>query len=314
MPAVPYTGIGAINNEDGTDIQEIIETFFIRLVEHPWIQNPTIYDRNGNQVRITHFRDFDGLDVHNFSGTGLTLSIFPYNYANSTDGVLTTNSNNASIVWSPYALGNQGTPLGPNDKCKSYIAFKLHLFGYDQLYQQDNFAVQSQQTVFVFNQSEQILRKWVELLRMILVTRLQRLPAVFGQPRNLLINSFPNWALFHSGRWDKDESIVFHTATILLEAVHYPKRFIDETKPVRIIGGPVGTIPDPNNPGQFINVCYDLTQDRYYNCDTDAAIPVEWLIDPDTNQFYATLETNVVQVLDMISQSRRDFITLSNQP
>ncbi len=303
-----YQGPAAINSRKTTNIQEVLETTFVRLAAHPLFNDPPILDKLGVPVRFTKMRDYDGIELKN-TGPGLTISIFPYTYS-SKNQPLTINSTNASIIYKPYTLGNS---LGTLDECKAHIAIKLHYFGYDTVADTDPYAIQGQQTIFEFNRAEQILRRWAEVVRLILTSDLHYLPSVTLPLRNLLTNSYVNWINFETGRWEQDENLIFHTATILWEVTYYSKRRLEDSDLIDIIGGPVGTIPDPNNPGNTIPVCYDLTNDRYYNCITNETIPLAWLIDPATGTFYTTINVGVIKLVDLINSSRNDFVTISNQ-
>lgn len=299
-------GPSDINNKIQTHIQEILENLFVHLAIHPVISNPPILDANGNQIRINKFRDFDGIELKNASD-GLTLSIYPYSYIQSdTGGMLTTQTPNASIGYKPYTLGSGASPMGPLDETKAYIMLKLHYFGYNTQLTTDPFIQANQSTIFEFNKAEQVLRQWMEIIRLVLVSDLRKLPSVIGRPRFLLTNSTVNWINFNSGVWDKEANLIFHTASMLWETCYYSKRNIDNHNLIDIVGGQVGTLG-------AVPVCYNLTQDRYYNCTTNETIPVTDLVDPATGTFYDTLNVNVVKIIDMISQSRNDFVTIDSQ-
>jgi hypothetical protein len=296
-----YEGNAGINNRRVTHIQEVLENLFINLAIHPVINDPPIIDNNGNQLRISKMRDYDGIEVRNTAG--LTMSIYPYSYLTNVDGSLTTQSPNASLVFKPYSIGSGGTPLGALDETKAYIMIKMHLAGYNTETTVDPFIQNTQPTTFEFNRVEQTLRQWMEIIRLILVSELRHLPAVIGQPRNLLTNSYVNWINFNTGRWT-DEGLIFHTASLLWEVVYYSKRNIETGNLIEVIGGQVGTVSG-------VPVCYSLSEDRYYNCNTNETLPLSFLVDPSTGTFYDTLNVNVIKIIDLISQSRDDFVTIS---
>jgi hypothetical protein len=309
-----YTGQAAINNRQGTYIQEILEAIFVNLAAHPLIITPPVLDDRNDPARITLFRDYDGIDLENTLPNTLTLSIFPYKYSSDPEANLTGNSTNASIVFSPYTLGKQGTPQGPLDKATALITFKFHTFGYDTRLNSDPLLISNQVTRFQFNHAEQLLRRWAEVLKLILVSDLQRLPSVNYPARPLLTNSFVRYIDFNSGKWTEGGNLVFHTATLVWEVVYYTKRSLEDFNPVEVIGGQIGEIPDPNNVNNTVPVCYNLTQDRYFNCVTSETIPRTDLVDPATGTYYASLATSVIHVVDMINSQRSDFVTIGAQP
>lgn len=297
-------GPAAINNRQTTYTAEILDTLFVQLAAHPLINNPPVWDRQGNPIRITKFKNFDGIELQNSSPGELTLSVYPYSYVKDESSTLTSTSTNASLVYRPYTLGNGGTPMGPMDKCIAHVGFKLHYVGYDQSSYIDHNVVQNQQTIYELNHAESVLHNWAEILRLILTSDLRRLPSLSVPRRHLLTNSFVQWINFNSGRWTDGPNLIFHTATLLWSAEHYPKRILEHDEAVNFVGSTLGTIPDPANPGQSIEVWYDLTSDRYYNGATNETLPPVSLIDPATGSWYATLDVAVVQVLDSISRVR----------
>jgi len=308
-----YVGNAAINNRTGTHIQEIIEAIFINLAAHPLINSPPVFDKDNNRVRITLFRDYDGIDLENTGGAGVTLSIFPYSFSNNQDNNLTVNSSNASIVFKPHTIGRLGTPQGPLDEARAHITFKLHVFGYDTPTTMDTNFIENQVTKFQLNKNQQILRVWAETLRMVLVSDLQKLPSVNYPIRNLLSNSFLNQINYGSSKWDDGPNLIFQTATMLWETTYYAKRSLEDWNPVEVIGGNVGSVPDPNPLNNPIPVCYNLAQDRYFNCSTNDTLTRDQLIDPATGTFYTTLATNVIKVVDTINPQRQNFVTFSDQ-
>jgi hypothetical protein len=311
----PRVGLAAFNNRRSTYTKEIIENILLNLAAHPLIQDPPIWDVDGEPVRITKFRNFDGIELQNTDGKGLTLSVFPYNYTRNQMEALTVNSTNASVVYRQYTLGNGGSPLSSKDQCMCFIGFKLHLFGYDVVNYVDPFVVSNQQTTYEINQAEGILQAWAELLRLILVDeRMRKLPEYGNQNRFLLTNSFVNYVNFGSGAWTENENLVFHTATLVWETIHYPKRHISDPPLITFQGGYIGDIPDPDNPGNIIEVCYDLSTDRYFNCATNASLSPQALVDPRTGNYYSSLRTNVIQLVDMVRTTRREFVTLADKP
>lgn len=307
--------LGNFNNRMTSWTHELIKAFYVRLAAHPIVNDPPVTDRMGNPVRITKFRNYDGIELSNTGDKQLTLSITPYSYVSADSGqALTSNSANASIVYGKTTLNQgMGAPQGPLSEAIASIVFKLHLFGYDMTTYEDYDAIKGQKTTFEWNESEAILFQWAEVLVTVLASEMSRLKSVDLPARDLTSAGWCNWVNFNTTRWTEDANMVAHTATILWQTRHYAKRSLATAEPIQVVGGYIGDIPDPDNPGETIPVWYDLVSDRYLNGLTLEPLPNSLVIDPQTGNPYSALHVSVIRILDMMDATRSSFVTVNDQ-
>ena len=293
-------------------VNMIVQTLMYRLAEHPLLRTGLITDESGNPIRITKFRNYDGLEVQNLSG--LTLSVFPYHYNNSdASTALTVDSKNAAVKFEPYTLGGSGdnmVDLSALDQATANIVLRLHAFGFSKTPVSDPDIISGQSTVFETNYVEYALRQYAELLAHALRGRsLRRLPR-FSDGVPLLAGSAVQHVDFPTARWENKGNSVLHSASILWQAKYYVVR--EWRKPpayemVQAVSGNilVGYLPD--NLGVEHPVYYNPVRKVFLKEDFETVVAREDLVNPVTGQLYPNLDGPLISLIDSSPKSDLDI-------
>lgn len=218
-----------------TTLNDIIETAIVEIAKHQLVNGGAgIIGSDGQPVKVVKFRNFSGVEVKT---TGLTLSIFPYDYEGASRP--TPESTNASVSFKPY--GFQGPdPTRPNgsiDFATANIKIRLDLLGYSiktkpqtqttTTGQRGLFGTTLGAQTFEVNEGEEILRSYLEYIRVILSTDLFNL-------NNLVQSSFVTWYNLPTTKWDSGGNAVLHTAELMWQVYYYPLR---DWRPDHIVRG-----------------------------------------------------------------------------
>jgi hypothetical protein len=287
----------------------IIQTLIYRLAQHPLLRSGVITDDNGNPIRITKFRNYDGLEVQNLSG--LTLSVFPYHYNNSDQSTsLTVESVNASVKFQPYTLGASGdqqVDLTALDEATCNVVLRLHAFGFSKSATSDPDVISGQDTVFETNYVEYALRQYAELLAHALRGRsLRRLPR-FGDGVPLLAGSTVQHIDFPTARWENKGNSVLHSASILWQAKYYVVREWRKPPAYELVQTAmngnllVGHLPDAL--GVERPIYYSTVRYKYFEADGETEIERAALVDPATGQLYPNLDASLISLIDTSPKS-----------
>lgn len=293
-------------------VNMIVQTLMYRLAEHPLLRTGLILDEEGNPIRITKFRNYDGLEVQNLSG--LTLSVFPYHYNNSdASTALTVESKNAAVKFEPYTLGGSGdnrTDLSALDQATANIVLRLHAFGFSKVPTMDPDVISGQQTVFETNYVEYALRQYAELLAHALRGRsMRRLPR-FSDGVPLLAGSTVQHIDFPTARWENKGNSVLHSASILWQAKYYVVR--EWRKPpsyemVQLVNGNILVGYMPDNLGVEFAVYYNPVLKKFSKEDLETIIDRADLVNPATGQLYQNLDPSLISLIDNSPKSDLDI-------
>lgn len=286
----------------------LIQTLIYRLATHPLIVNPPIWDETGQAIRITKFRNFDGLELKN--PAGITLSVFPFHYANTDASTnLTTESTNASVVFREHTLGGgQGLDVTAIDEANANIMLKLHAFGIKQTTEADPEIIGGQNTQFEYNYVEWGLRQYAELIAQVLRSKeIRKLPRFYDQ-RQMVSNSFVKYVDFPTARWDQGGNLVLHSATILWQTKYYAVREWKVTPnyvPAEMAGSTliVGTA---SIGGIDTDVYYDTLNGLFIK-DDGTVLDTTLLTDPTTGSPYSTLDTDLMTLISTAPSGTFDF-------
>jgi len=305
----------------------IVQTLIARLATHPLLTNPPVWDNEGNPIRITKWRNYDGLELENFD---LTCSVFPYHYTSSDSGTVTTvHSENVGTLFKPHTLGGgvNGGDQSATDEAMTAIVIKLHLFGYSREQSEDNQIVPGQQTRFDFNFNEFLLRQYADLMAHVLRSpEIQLLPSLqTGKP--LLASSFPHHMDWSTSRWEKGANLLLHSATVIWHAKYYVVR--NWKRPsvwvsVDLADGTlvVGSIPASavGTTGLAVGVVFDTIQAKWFwarliPAVAPSTVPTrvledldpDLLVDPGTNEPYQTLDPDLLKLIADTPNGPFDF-------
>lgn len=299
---------GSIQLWPPVTVNGIVQTLIYRLATHPLIANPPIWDETGQPIRITRFRNFDGLELKNPSG--ITLSVFPFHYANTDASTnLTTESSNASVVFKQHTLGGgQGLDVTAIDEANANIMLKLHAFGIKQSTEADPEIINNQNTQFEYNYVEWGLRQYAELIAQVLRSKeLRKLPR-FHDQRQMVSNSFVKYVDFPTARWDQGGNLVLHSATILWQTKYYavrewkvPPHYIPaEMKGTSLILGLISL------GGVDVDIYYDTAKRVFIKSD-GTVLDRTVLTDPTTGSPYSTLDADLIKLIDTAPTGTFDF-------
>jgi hypothetical protein len=312
-----------------TTVNRIIQSTIYRLANHPLLQNPPIWDNQGNPIKITKWRNYDGLELINVQD--LTCSVFPYHYTSSDQSTVpTVFTENSGLVFKPYTLGGgQGKPGDQTaiDEANCTVVIKLHAFGFSQDESVDNAISPGQQTIFQINFVEFLLRQYAELVAACLRSiEVQRLPNL-QTGHNLLASSFVHHIDYPTARWDKDANLLLHSASIIWHTKYYVVRNWqrpDVWVPVDLSDGNllVGTIPAAavGRTGADVGVVHDTIQKKYFWIELIDPVPPQTestknlieldetlLLNPLTNSLYKTLDANLIELIRTAPDGVFDF-------
>jgi hypothetical protein len=224
-------GIKVLAGRVAPDMDMIIEETIDSLLNHPLIINPPFKGTLNSNVLITNARDFAGIAPEG----EIVLSVYPYHEGNQ-ETIASVKNKSDSINYEDYALGG-GANTEPGarytDTTHCNILIKMHVRGaslgpitkqsvpteaitspYQKPISKNSPTriVQRQE-----NTPERVLRKYMELIRLILVSDLRLL-------NGLLRNSTVNHINFLTSRWDKLSGPIFHEATLLWSTKYYSPR------------------------------------------------------------------------------------------
>ncbi len=196
-------------------IDEIIEKAISLIDQHELVRNPIAFNSVGSPIRITEYRDHNGFDANT---TGVTLGIYPYVYNTSS---LTTTSPNSALVFDPQHLGDKYK--NAYERGTLNLEIKLSIMGMDR-----SRAVMDPKrpnVFFVRNEYERALRKWLEVIRVILLSK--PLVNVAGYVKNSRVH----YGAFQTTDWTGKGAIggnganaVLHSATLLWQLDFWPIR------------------------------------------------------------------------------------------
>ena len=289
-------------------VNRIVQTLVYRLALHPLIAHPTIVDPQGNPIRINKFRNFDGIEVRNFSG--ITVSVFPYHFANSDQSTnITVDSYNTGVRFKQHSLGGSRDELSAVDEAEANIVIKLQAGGFSQDGDVDIDVIEDQQTIFEFNYIEFLLRQYADLIAQILRSRgMRRLPR-FNDGVPLLATSFVQHCEWPTSSWDRSSNSVLHSASVLWQCKYYV---------VREWRVPPNYGPIDMNDGNFIvgfilnslgvasNIYYSLVHHYYIDKDGNP-VSRQSLNDPNTGLPYTTLDADLITMIDSAPKSAFDL-------
>jgi len=291
----------------------IVQTLIYRLAQHPLLKAGIIVDEQGSPIRITKFRNYDGLEVQNLSG--LTLSVFPYHYNNSDQATsLTVESVNASIRFQPYTLGASGdqrVDLTALDEATCNIVLRLHAFGFSKSPVSDPDVISGQETVFETNYVEYALRQYAELLAHALRGRsMRRLPR-FGDGVPLLAGSTVQHIDFPTARWENKGNSVLHSASVLWQAKYYVVREWQRPPSYELVqpadNGSLLVGHKPDALGIEHPVYYNTVLHKYLDADNETEITRAELVNPATGQLYSNLDASLISLIDTSPKSELDI-------
>lgn len=183
------------------NIDDLIERALIMVSNHQLFRHPIVRNKAGNPVRITRVRDDNGFDDNQ---DGLTLGIYPYSYGN---GSTTVQSGNAALVYEHYHVGS-GTNSPGFDRCRVHLKVKLSALDQDRSETLETFD--GYNIVFLRNEVERSLRKWMEVIRTILLTN------PINNLSGLVRNSHVNNITFGTSEWTgrSGKNAVLHEAEL----------------------------------------------------------------------------------------------------
>lgn len=292
-------------------INRIVQTLIFRLAMHPMLTDPPIFKPDGSPLRINKFRNFDGKELKN--PAGITLSIYPYHYANaSSTTALTVGSENAAIVFEEKTtLGGIRGDQTAYHKVRANLQLKIQMFGYSQNTEDDPDVAESQNTIFEHNYIEWTLRQYAEVVAAVLRDDdMRNLPGFPNGTKCLLKNSFVHHIDFPTAEVDSGANLILHSATLTWHADYYvpirwrrPARWL----PVEMSDGNILLGYTGSAQGVTSDVYYDSTRHLFLRTD-GTVIPRADLTDPDNELPYATLDQDLISLID---SSPRGLLDLS---
>lgn len=312
---------GTQQNWPPVTINRIVQTLMFRLAMHPLLIDPPVIDVTGKPLRINKFRNFDGNELKNAGG--LTLSIYPYHYAQGDASTsLTVNSENAAVLFSKTTLGGKAEDdQTAYIKATAAIQLKLQMFGYSQQSESDPDVSAGQDTLFEHNYYEWTLRQYAEVVAAVLRSdEMRRLPAFPNGTKHLLANSFVHHIDFPTAAVDKSSNLLLHSATLTWHADYYvPIRWRRQARyvPVELSDGNILVGHTTDAQGATSSVFYDTLRHVFLRTD-GTLIDRETLTDPDTEKPYATLDQDLMALIDTAPKGLLDlsfyFIREDDQP
>jgi len=291
-------------------VNRIVQTTIYRLAMHPLMIDPPIIDAQGNPLRVNKFRNFDGRELLNTNG--ITLSVFPYHYANGDTGTsLTVQSENAGVVFNQkqMTLGGQKGDTTSYVQARATIQLKLHAFGYSQNNEDDPSIMRGQETIFEHNYIEWTLRQYAEVIAAILRDDLHYLPGFPSKTVRLLANSFVHHIDFPTATVDFSSNLILHSATITWHADYYvPIRWRRLAKYIP------AELSDGNVPIGYINDSFGVSRDIFYDTIrrvfifTDGTfVDREQLNNPETQTAYSSIDLDLLTLIDTAPKSLFDL-------
>ncbi len=254
-------------------INEVVDEAFRLIDKHELIRNPVIFNKIGSPIRITEYRNDDGFDGNQ---TGLTLGIYPYSYGSSD---LSTTTPNAAIIFKPHQMGDKFNREA-RDEGTYNLEVKLSTMAMSRAQSQYRTGVKMTR-----NEPEEALQKWLEIIRVILLSK--PLADVGGFVRNSRVLR----GAFNTTEWDGEsgKNAVLHNATLLWQLDFWPMRDISALPFNRVEGITEGWT--------FIGVRQSDGMDIYWDADrldimtlsgyplrvTPVDVPVKW--NPDLKRF-----------------------------
>lgn len=282
-------------------IDEIIEKALELIDAHELVRSPIVFNTAGSPIRITEYRDHDGFDGN---AKGLTLSVFPYVYSSSS---LTSTSSNAAIIYDPQHVGDRAR--GGYERGTLNLIVKLSTTGFEMVRTPVD---DKRPVVMVRNEYERSLRKWLEILRAILLSN--PLVNVAGYVKNSRVH----YGDFKTTEWTGgkgSQNAVLHTAQMLWTLDFWPVRDLSRL--------PKPTLPGTSVSWQFVGIRSSDWMDVYYDTSvldlytlsgyplqvTPQSIPVKW--NPTTRVFehrVTSVPLTNAQMLDPLAPAGKPWI------
>ena len=264
-------------------IDGIIETARELLRKHWLIRNPIVVGADGlTTIPITRFRDYAGPDLGN---RNITCSIYPYVYQD----VPTVSTGNAAVLLDDYELAGAVPLSRSRDEAMVNLVVELSMQAYSTVTVKDEELGQE----IVTNHPERILRRWCDVIRLII---LQDLNKVSGMVTNSSVR-FLNFASTNY-RDAKGENFVLHRALILWQTCYYPAREWRVAPPVRLKDHLIGVNPDGDPVWWLVDSQVLATGYGEQILRTPTGIPVAW--DPENQRFFNPTTDAVISESDLI--------------